>query len=82
MKYTAISIGPIIKTLAMARKPRELWAASYLFSYLMKCIYTAAEDAEANSDEDNQDFEDNFTSKVNRRKIRSGNISRQNIYQK
>jgi CRISPR-associated protein Cmr2 len=22
----------------MARKPREMWAASYLFSYLMKCI--------------------------------------------
>lgn len=38
MKYTAINIGPIIKTLGMARKPRELWAASYLFSYLMKCI--------------------------------------------
>ena len=38
MKYTAINIGPIIKTLGMARKPRELWAASFLFSYLMKCI--------------------------------------------
>lgn len=38
MKYTAINIGPIIKTLGMARKPRELWAASYLFSYLMKRI--------------------------------------------
>ena len=42
MKYTGISIGPIIKTLAMARKPRELWAASYLFSHLMKCIYDEA----------------------------------------
>lgn len=31
----------------MARKPRELWSASYLFSYLMKCIYSAAEDAKA-----------------------------------
>lgn len=38
MKYTAINIGPIISTLSMARKPRELWAASYMFSYLMKCI--------------------------------------------
>ena len=38
MKYTAINIGPIIKTLGMARKPRELWAASYMFSCLMKCI--------------------------------------------
>lgn len=37
-KYSAINIGPIIPTLDMARTPRELWAASYLFSYLMKCI--------------------------------------------
>lgn len=36
--YTAINIGPILSTLGMARKPRELWAASYLFSYLMKNI--------------------------------------------
>ena len=36
--YSAINIGPIIATLDMARKPRELWAASYMFSYLMKCI--------------------------------------------
>ena len=45
MKYTAINIGPIIKTLGMARKPRELWAASFLFSHLMKCIYTEVEKA-------------------------------------
>ena len=38
MIYSAINIGPIIATLGMARKPRELWAASYMFSYLMKCI--------------------------------------------
>lgn len=38
MKYTAINIGPILRTLEMARKPRELWAASYLFSHLMRCI--------------------------------------------
>lgn len=37
-QYTAINIGPIVSTLGMARKPRELWAASYLFSHLMKCI--------------------------------------------
>lgn len=37
-KYSAINIGPIIKTLSMARKPRELWAASYVFSALMKRI--------------------------------------------
>ena len=42
MKYTAINIGPILSTLGMARKPRELWAASYMFSHLMSCIYLKA----------------------------------------
>ncbi len=37
-KYIGITIGPIIKTLMMARKPRELFSASFLFSYLTKCI--------------------------------------------
>jgi len=46
-KYSAINIGPIIATLGMARKPRELWAASFLFSHLMKCIYGEAEKAGA-----------------------------------
>lgn len=41
MKYSAINIGPIIHTLGMARRPRELWAASYLFSFLMKRIIEA-----------------------------------------
>lgn len=40
-KYSAINIGPIIHTLNMARKPRGLWAASYMFSYLMECIIKA-----------------------------------------
>ena len=39
MIYTAINIGPIISTFSMARKPRELWSASYMFSHLMRCIY-------------------------------------------
>lgn len=38
MQYTGINIGPIIPTFSMVRKPRELWTASYMFSYLMKCI--------------------------------------------
>lgn len=42
-KFSAINIGPIIATLGMARKPRELWSASFLFSHLMKCIYEEAE---------------------------------------
>ena len=38
MKYTGINIGPITATLSMAKRPRELWSASYMFSHLMKCI--------------------------------------------
>ena len=45
MKYTAINIGPIIATLGMARKPRELWPASFLFSHLMRCIYAEVKEA-------------------------------------
>jgi len=47
MKYSAINIGPIIHTLGMARRPRELWAASFLFSHFMKCIYAEAEKSKA-----------------------------------
>jgi CRISPR-associated protein Cmr2 len=36
--YTAITIGPIIETLNTARKTRELWGASYLFSYVIRKI--------------------------------------------
>lgn len=43
MIFTAINIGPIIRTLGMARRPREFWAASYMFSYLAKCIYEELE---------------------------------------
>ena len=43
MKYSAINIGPILSTFEMGRRPRELWSASYLFSYLMRCIYNQAE---------------------------------------
>lgn len=34
--YLALTVGPIVKTLLEARKTRELWAASYLLSSLMK----------------------------------------------
>jgi CRISPR-associated protein Cmr2 len=40
-KYLALTIGPIHKTIAKARHTRELWAASYTFSYLMKEICRA-----------------------------------------
>lgn len=37
-QYLALTIGPVIKTLLEARKTRELWAASYLLSTLMKYL--------------------------------------------
>ena len=43
-KYLGITIGPIIKTLSMARKPRELWSASYLFSGLMESLIKEIKD--------------------------------------
>ncbi|GAB4047877.1 type III-B CRISPR-associated protein Cas10/Cmr2 [Spirosoma litoris] len=36
--YLAFTIGPIYQTMAGARYTRELWASSYLFSYLVKQI--------------------------------------------
>lgn len=41
MIYTAINIGPIVPTLNMVRKPRELWSASLFFSQMMKSIIDA-----------------------------------------
>ena len=38
MKYIAITIGPIVDTLLKAKKVKELWASSYLFSFMMKGI--------------------------------------------
>lgn len=38
MTYIALTIGPIYKTLSSAKKTRELWGGSYLFSYIMKQI--------------------------------------------
>ncbi len=37
--YIGITIGPIYKTISQAKKTRELWGASYIFSYIMKQIY-------------------------------------------
>lgn len=34
--YTAITIGPIAKTLDSARSTKAIWSASYLFSWIMK----------------------------------------------
>jgi len=36
--YMAVTIGPLYRTLEQARKIRELWGASFLFSQLMQAI--------------------------------------------
>ena len=38
MKYTALTIGPIYKTLQSVKSAKAIWSASYMFSYLMKEI--------------------------------------------
>lgn len=39
--YFSITIGPIIDTLLSAQKTREMWASSYLFSYLIRELMKA-----------------------------------------
>ena len=46
MTYLAMTIGPIYKTLREAKKTRELWGGSYLFSYLMKKTIEVFQDRE------------------------------------
>lgn len=38
--YIGVTVGPIYKTLLNAKKTRELWAGSYIFSYIMREIIT------------------------------------------
>lgn len=47
MKYTALTIGPIKKSLGLAHRTKELWAASYFFSYLMQKVVEGITDKEA-----------------------------------
>jgi len=44
-KYIGLTIGPIYKTLLGAKKTRELWGASYIFSYIMKNIILEFKDS-------------------------------------
>ncbi len=37
-KYIGLTIGPIYKTLTSVKATREIWGASYIFSYIMKKI--------------------------------------------
>lgn len=38
--YIGVTVGPINKTLLNAKKTRELWAGSYIFSYIMRELIT------------------------------------------
>jgi CRISPR-associated protein Cmr2 len=38
----ALTIGPIVESLLSARKTRELWGSSYLFSYVVRNIITVS----------------------------------------
>lgn len=42
MKHTAITIGPILKTLQSVKSTKAIWAVSYMFSHLMKEIISKA----------------------------------------
>jgi len=44
--YLAITIGPIYKTLAEAKRTRAVWAASYFFSWFVRRILEEAMDTE------------------------------------
>jgi len=46
MTYIALTIGPIYKTLSNAKKTRELWGGSYLFSYVMREIIATFKERE------------------------------------
>lgn len=39
--YLAITIGPLFKTMSLAKKTRELWSVSFTFSLLMKQLIDA-----------------------------------------
>ncbi|MDD2641230.1 MAG: type III-B CRISPR-associated protein Cas10/Cmr2 [Arcobacteraceae bacterium] len=45
MIYTAITIGPIFKTIMEAKKTRAVWAASYYFSWFARRVLEEALDA-------------------------------------
>ncbi len=62
MNHIALTIGPIYKTLANAKKPNELWSSSYIFSYIMKQIIKEFKDRDFIMPyiKDDTIFDDNF----------------------
>lgn len=47
MNYTALTIGPIHKTLQSVKSTKAIWVASYMFSYLMKEIIKRIENKDS-----------------------------------
>lgn len=45
-KYIGVTIGPIVDTLTKAKSTKEMWGASYLFSYIMKSVIKKLKDKE------------------------------------
>lgn len=43
-KYIGLTIGPLFKTFSSVKHTREIWGASYLFSYIMKKIIEQLKD--------------------------------------
>ena len=44
-KYIGLTIGPIHRTMARTKATRELWASSYIFSYIMKKMIEKLKDS-------------------------------------
>lgn len=48
MNYLGLTLGPIYRTISNARKTRELWVSSYLFSWIMKRVLEELKTAKKN----------------------------------
>jgi CRISPR-associated protein Cmr2 len=55
-KYLAITIGPIYQTFKNARHTREVWGASYMFSYICKGLIIKLIDSKLNINEEIIDY--------------------------
>ncbi len=58
-RYLALTIGPILPTMELAKSTRAMWTASYLFSYIMRQILWQFREHQflvPNVDEDGSEF--------------------------
>ncbi|RYU93038.1 type III-B CRISPR-associated protein Cas10/Cmr2 [Emticicia agri] len=80
MKYHAITIGPIYQTFRNARQTREVWAASFLFSYLAKGIIVRTCLPDFNKESDNETSkEDKKNTAIFLKKIRLQSLRKKMI---